>query len=201
MRSDEPFLLDLPGRAGQEISRKFERRPCPRKPVRPLAGWRRPLQSATDAFSLRNAPRSAAPRGQRDAQDPRDMQYSQSRQNPQDPTMMRRGMRFGSLEQFEKGGVEVLCDDPRNYAFSNIFEVASTSAPYEKAARQITRHKDAARDSSTRATLAQDYQRGGFGNLRATLVQDDPKKEHSAGHSERSLGHPSLNLWVILPSR
>jgi hypothetical protein len=42
--------------------------------------------------------------------------------------------RFGSLEQYEKGGVEVINDDPRNYAFSNIFEVASKAEPYEKIA-------------------------------------------------------------------
>ena len=40
--------------------------------------------------------------------------------------------RFGSLDQYEKGGVEVIDDDPRHYAFSNIFEVASISKPYEK---------------------------------------------------------------------
>ncbi len=48
--------------------------------------------------------------------------------------MMRRETRFGSLEHYEKGGVEVINDDPRNYAFSNIFEVAAKSEPYEKVA-------------------------------------------------------------------
>ena len=42
--------------------------------------------------------------------------------------------RFGSLEQYEKGGVEVINDDPRNYAFSNIFEVASKAEAWEKIA-------------------------------------------------------------------
>src|SRR5215472_4960981 len=42
--------------------------------------------------------------------------------------------RFGSLENYEKGGVEVINDDPRNYAFSNIFEVASKAEPWEKIA-------------------------------------------------------------------
>jgi hypothetical protein len=41
---------------------------------------------------------------------------------------------FGSLEKYQKGAVEVLDDDPKNYAFSNIFEVASKSKPYEKVA-------------------------------------------------------------------
>jgi hypothetical protein len=42
--------------------------------------------------------------------------------------------RFGSLDHFEKGGVEVIDDDPKHYAFSNIFDVASRSRPYEKVA-------------------------------------------------------------------
>jgi hypothetical protein len=42
--------------------------------------------------------------------------------------------RFGSLEHYEKGGVEVINDDARNYVFSNIFEVASRSRPFEKVA-------------------------------------------------------------------
>ena len=58
-------------------------------------------------------------------EDPKDME---------DRKMMRRKTRFGSLEHYEKGGVEVINDDPRNYAFSNIFEAASKSEPYEKVA-------------------------------------------------------------------
>src|SRR5258708_27754961 len=42
--------------------------------------------------------------------------------------------RFGSLRHYEKGGVEVINDDARNYVFSNIFEVASKSRPFEKVA-------------------------------------------------------------------
>jgi hypothetical protein len=42
--------------------------------------------------------------------------------------------RFGSLEAYEKGRVEVIEDDPTRYAFSNIFEVASRAKPYEKVA-------------------------------------------------------------------
>jgi hypothetical protein len=41
---------------------------------------------------------------------------------------------FGSLESYRKGGVEVVDDDPRHYVFSNVFEVASKSKPYEKVA-------------------------------------------------------------------
>ena len=41
---------------------------------------------------------------------------------------------FGSLKDFEKGKIEIINDKPRNYCFSNIFEVANESAPYEKVA-------------------------------------------------------------------
>jgi hypothetical protein len=40
--------------------------------------------------------------------------------------------RFGSLQHFEKGGVQPITDSVRNYAFSNCFEIASHSKPYEK---------------------------------------------------------------------
>jgi hypothetical protein len=42
--------------------------------------------------------------------------------------------RFGSLIDFEKGGVQPILDDARNYAFSNIFDVALTSEAWEKVA-------------------------------------------------------------------
>jgi hypothetical protein len=40
--------------------------------------------------------------------------------------------RFGSLADFKKGGVEVINDDPRHYVFSNVFDVASRSKPWER---------------------------------------------------------------------
>jgi hypothetical protein len=39
---------------------------------------------------------------------------------------------FGSLAAHVKGDIEIIDDDPRNYAFSNVFDVAARSAPYEK---------------------------------------------------------------------
>ena len=41
---------------------------------------------------------------------------------------------FGSLAHYEKGRVEIIQDQARHYAFSNIFEVASRAQPYEKTA-------------------------------------------------------------------
>ena len=47
---------------------------------------------------------------------------------------MQYATKFGSLADYEKGGIELIDDDPKRYAFSNIFEVASAAAPYEKVA-------------------------------------------------------------------
>jgi hypothetical protein len=41
---------------------------------------------------------------------------------------------FGSLGEYEKGSIDVISDDPRHYVFSNIFEIAAKSPPYEKVA-------------------------------------------------------------------
>ena len=40
--------------------------------------------------------------------------------------------RFGSLASYEKGRVEPITDDVKNYAFSNCFEIAGKSKAYEK---------------------------------------------------------------------
>jgi hypothetical protein len=42
--------------------------------------------------------------------------------------------KFGSLTAYEKGGVELIADDARHYAFSNVFEVASTMPAWERVA-------------------------------------------------------------------
>ena len=41
---------------------------------------------------------------------------------------------FGSLDNYEKGELEIINDNPRYYTFSNIFDVAKRSLPYEKVA-------------------------------------------------------------------
>jgi hypothetical protein len=41
---------------------------------------------------------------------------------------------FASLDSYDKGGVEVINDDPKNYVFSNMFDVASAARPWEKVA-------------------------------------------------------------------
>lgn len=42
--------------------------------------------------------------------------------------------RFGSMADHQKGGVEVINDDPKSYVFSNVFDVASRSKPWERVA-------------------------------------------------------------------
>ena len=41
---------------------------------------------------------------------------------------------FGSIHQFKKGGVTVIDDQAKKYIFSNMFEVAAKSKPYERTA-------------------------------------------------------------------
>jgi hypothetical protein len=42
--------------------------------------------------------------------------------------------KFGSLDSHGRGRVEPIDDDPKRYAFSNLFDVATKSKPYEKVA-------------------------------------------------------------------
>jgi hypothetical protein len=41
---------------------------------------------------------------------------------------------FASLESYRKGDIELISGSKKEYAFSNIFEVADTSKPYERVA-------------------------------------------------------------------
>ena len=44
---------------------------------------------------------------------------------------------IGSLAKWEKGGVYTVAANPKHYVFSNIYEVASKSKPYERVAVAI----------------------------------------------------------------
>jgi hypothetical protein len=74
--------------------------------------------------------------------------------------MSRFTTRFGSLDSFEKGYVEPIDDDPKHYAFSNIFDVASRSKPYEHVAvgknRQYVLEVARAEGTSSWRTCAHD---------------------------------------------
>lgn len=39
---------------------------------------------------------------------------------------------FGSLDDYEKGSIELVSGDAKHFVFSNIFEVAGMSEPYER---------------------------------------------------------------------
>ena len=39
---------------------------------------------------------------------------------------------FGSLASYKKGGVLPITEDPKRFVFSNIFEVASKSKPWDR---------------------------------------------------------------------
>jgi hypothetical protein len=41
---------------------------------------------------------------------------------------------FASLDRFSKGGIELISGSKKEYAFSNLFEVAAGSKPYERVA-------------------------------------------------------------------
>ena len=41
---------------------------------------------------------------------------------------------FASLKDYTKGSLEIVNDNPKYYVFSNVFDVASKSKPYEKVA-------------------------------------------------------------------
>lgn len=41
---------------------------------------------------------------------------------------------FGSINSYKKGGVTVIDDDAKRYVFSNMFEAAAKSKPYERVA-------------------------------------------------------------------
>ena len=63
---------------------------------------------------------------------------------------------FGSLSKYEKGTMEIINDNPKSYVFSNVFEVASKSRPYEKVAvgRNLEYVIEAIRAEGTSAWMA-----------------------------------------------
>ena len=86
--------------------------------------------------------------------------------------------RFGSIEKYEKGGVQVINDDPRNYVFSNIFEVASKSEPYEKVAvgKNLKYVLEAVRAEGTSAWYAAGHDEAAIvmdGEVEIRLVKPD----------------------------
>src|SRR5919199_4689498 len=85
--------------------------------------------SSERLYALRTSAASITPRGCLKAS------THPGRREERGHSMTRRfETKFGSLEHYEKGAVEVIDDDAKHYTFSNVFEVASQSRPYEKVA-------------------------------------------------------------------
>ena len=106
---------------------------------------------------------------------------------------------FGSLDNYEKGGVDVIADDPKYYAFSNMFEVAANAKPYEKVAvgknlEYVLEVIRAEGTSEWRATPHDEFALVMDGNLRIELL--DPSDELVAADAQGSIavdGEPAGN--------
>jgi hypothetical protein len=107
---------------------------------------------------------------------------------------------FGSLDHYTKGGVEVINDDPRYYAFSNMFEVASVAAPYEKVAvgknlEYVLEVIRAEGTSGWRATPHDEFALVMDGTVQIELVDPDhqlvdPEANGSVGLDDQPAGKP-----------
>jgi hypothetical protein len=106
--------------------------------------------------------------------------------------------RFGSLEGFQKGRVEVVDDDPRHYAFSNVFEVAAGARPWEQVAvgqnRQYVLEVVRAEGTSGWRTATHDQSALVMdGQLRVELRELGPhqRPDPTAGGSRAVVGEPA----------
>lgn len=88
--------------------------------------------------------------------------------------------KFGSLENYQKGTLEVIDDDPKNYTYSNMFEVATMSKPYEKVAvaknmEYVMEVLRAEGDSEWRTSAHDEFALVMDGEIEVQLVKlDDP---------------------------
>lgn len=97
---------------------------------------------------------------------------------------------FASLDDYDKGGVHVIDDDPKHYAFSNVFEVAKLSAPYEKVAvaQNMEYVLEAIRAEGTsgwRATPHDEFALVMDGQVTVELL--DPAEQHVAPDAQGSV--------------
>lgn len=103
--------------------------------------------------------------------------------------------RVGSLASYDKGSIEVN-DDLRHYAFSNIFEVASKSKPYERVmvASNLEYCAEAVRAEGASPWYTAPHDEFAIvmdGEIEFTFFQltDDEQPKHSAG-AARLAGEP-----------
>jgi hypothetical protein len=83
---------------------------------------------------------------------------------------------FGSLKDYTKGDLEIINDNPKYYTFSNVFEVASKSKPYEKVAvaKNLEYVIEAVRAEGTSAWYAASHDEFALvmdGNIEVELVE------------------------------
>ena len=115
--------------------------------------------------------------------------------------------KFGSLDDYEKGHVEVIDDEPHHYAFSNVFEIASRSRPYEKVAvgknRQYVLEAIRAEGTSDWRTCAHDeFALVMDGEVRIELakVSDEQAPDPgSEGDRSPSKASPAAPAWARSP--
>jgi hypothetical protein len=106
--------------------------------------------------------------------------------------------KFGSLDSFEKGYVEPIDDDPKFYAFSNIYDVASRSKPYEHVAvgknRQYVLEVARAEGTSAWRVCAHDQSAlvmDGEVRIDFSQVGEDQRPEPASGGSATLPGEPA----------
>jgi hypothetical protein len=108
---------------------------------------------------------------------------------------------LGSLEAYEKGILEIIDDDPKRYTYSNMFEVASISQPYEKVAvaknmEYVLEVLRAEGTSGWRAAVHDEFALVMDGEVEVRLVKlDDPSivpqdKEGSIALGGEPVGEP-----------
>jgi len=117
--------------------------------------------------------------------------------------------KFASLESYTKGGIEIVDDDPKHYAFSNVFEVAKMSQPYEKVVvgmnRQYTLEAIRAEGTSEWRTAPHDeFALVMDGEVLVRLMKlDDPRSFHDPddGGSVRVEGDPAGTAMGVIKAK
>jgi hypothetical protein len=115
--------------------------------------------------------------------------------------------RFGSLEGYVKGSIELIDDDPKRYAFSNVFDVAAHSRPYEKVCvaknrQYVLEAIRAEGDSEWRAAAHDEFALVMDGEVEVRLRRPAPE-QLAAGETQGSVrldgepGGPSMGRIVV----
>ena len=94
-----------------------------------------------------------------------------------------------SLDDYSKGGIEVIDDDPKHYAFSNMYEVANASKPYESVVVAMNRQYTleilrAEGESAWRTAPHDEFALVMGGEVTIRLVKlDNPRSHHDPDDS------------------